>query len=99
MQLIDQDLSRLIERGTKNGFLTFDEVNAFLPDEGENPAKLNNLIVAIECHKIQLIDANEPRAIKSRNSKRPEPNVAEMRSAGSAKSSDCLLYTSPSPRD
>ena len=98
MQLIDQDLSRLIERGTKNGFLTFDEVNAFLPDEGENPAKLNNLIVAIECHKIQLIDANEPRAIKSRNSKRPEPNVAEMRSAGSAKSSDAALVSVEMPK-
>ncbi len=57
MQLMDQELSSLISRGTQEGFLTYDEVNAYLPDEDVNPAKLDQLLLAIERHGIQLIEA------------------------------------------
>ncbi len=59
MQLMDQELSPLIARGIQNGFLTYDEVNAYLPDEDVNPEKLDKLLLAIERHGIELIEASE----------------------------------------
>ncbi|WP_442507998.1 sigma-70 family RNA polymerase sigma factor [Novipirellula sp. SH528] len=78
MQLMDQDLSQLIARGTKDGFLTYDEVNAYLPDEDVNPEKLDRLMQAIDRHGIQLIEKAEKKAIVAAG-KKPEPRVAEMR--------------------
>lgn len=59
MQLMDQDFSSLIERGAKNGYLTYDEVNAYLPDEDVSPEKLDKLMTAVERHRIELIEAAE----------------------------------------
>ncbi|TWU40993.1 sigma-70 family RNA polymerase sigma factor [Novipirellula artificiosorum] len=78
MQLMDQSLSQLIARGSKDGFLTYDEVNAYLPDEDVNPEKLEGLMVAIERHGIQLIEASEKKAIEAAG-KTPEPRLADMR--------------------
>ena len=78
MQLMDQDLSQLIARGTKDGFLTYDEVNAYLPDEDVNPEKLDRLMQALDRHGIQLIEKAEKKAIVA-SGKKPEPRVAEMR--------------------
>ncbi|NND97039.1 MAG: sigma-70 family RNA polymerase sigma factor [Pirellulaceae bacterium] len=78
MQSIDQDLNQLITRGAKDGFLTYDEVNSYLPDEDVNPEKLNRLIFALESRGIRLIEASEKKAME-RAKNRPEPNVAEFR--------------------
>jgi RNA polymerase primary sigma factor len=80
MHLMDQELSSLINRGLKEGFLTYEDVNAYLPDEDVNPEKLDRLLLALERHGIQLVDSPKAALIRSRN---PEPNVAEMREAGS----------------
>ncbi len=79
MQLMDQDLSTLIARGTQQGFLTYEEVNAYLPDEDVNPEKLDQLLLAIERHGIGLIETSEKKHYATANS--PEPNVPEMRGA------------------
>lgn len=62
MQLMDQTLSQLIARGAKVGYLTYDEVNAYLPDEDVNPEKLNTLLLAIERRGIVLIETTEKQA-------------------------------------
>lgn len=62
MQLMDQDLSQLIARGAKDGYLTYDEVNAYLPDEDVNPEKLNTLLLALERRGISLIEATEKQS-------------------------------------
>ncbi len=77
MQLMDQDLSLLIARGVKQGVLTFDEVNAYLPDEDVNPEKLDKLLLALEHHGIKLVEASSQHA--SPSGATPEPNVPEMR--------------------
>ncbi|TWU46232.1 RNA polymerase sigma factor SigA [Rubripirellula tenax] len=56
MQLMDQHLSSLITRGLQEGFLTYAEVNAYLPDEDVNPEKLESLLLAIEHHGIELVE-------------------------------------------
>ncbi|MEM1225375.1 MAG: sigma-70 family RNA polymerase sigma factor [Planctomycetota bacterium] len=61
-ELMDQDLSLLISRGAKDGYLTYDEVNAYLPDEDVNPEKLNGLLLALERRGIQLIETSEKKA-------------------------------------
>ena len=76
MQLMDQDLSALITRGLQEGFLTYEEVNAYLPDEDVNPEKLDRLLLALEHHGIKLVDSPIGNAQRARS---PEPNLPEMR--------------------
>ena len=76
MQLMDQELSSLVSRGIQDGFLTYEDVNTYLPDEDDNPEKLDRLLFAIERSGIQLVDAASAKAKAVRS---PEPNVAEMR--------------------
>ncbi len=56
MQVMDQHLSELIAQGTKEGYLSYEAVNAYLPDEDVNPEKLEALLHALETHGIELID-------------------------------------------
>ena len=58
MDLFDKDLQGLIARGKSQGYLTYDEVNSYLPDEEVNPDKLDNLLIALEEEGIDLV--NEP---------------------------------------
>jgi RNA polymerase primary sigma factor len=53
----DGDLARLIAAGKRLGYLTFDEVNAYLPDEAVDPEKIDSLLVALEEQGIELVDA------------------------------------------
>ncbi|MDB4633911.1 sigma-70 family RNA polymerase sigma factor [Rubripirellula sp.] len=78
MQLMDQELSSLISRGVQEGFLTYEDVNAYLPDEDVSAEKLDRLLMAIERKGIQLIDSATAKA-KARLARAPEPNVGEMR--------------------
>ena len=61
MQVIDQELRTLIERGHSRGYLTFDEVGAFLPDEGDGPERLDQLLSGLDEHGIQLVDGADRR--------------------------------------
>ena len=56
MELYEQDLKLLIERGKSQGYLTYDEVNEYLPDDDVNPEKLDELLVAIDQQGIKLVD-------------------------------------------
>lgn len=56
MQLMDQELSTLVSRGIQDGFLTYEEVDRYLPDEDVNSQKLDRLLLSLERHKIRLID-------------------------------------------
>ena len=52
----DADLASLIASGRQNGYLTFDQVNAYLPDEAVDPEKIDALLVALEEQGIELVD-------------------------------------------
>jgi RNA polymerase primary sigma factor len=59
----DAELQALIAAGRAQGYLTFDQVNAYLPDEAVDPEKIDALLVALEERGIDLVDsAPEPQA-------------------------------------
>ena len=55
MSYLDTDLDTIILKGREQGYLTYDEVNRYLPDEDDNSEKLNNLLLAIEERGIKLL--------------------------------------------
>jgi RNA polymerase primary sigma factor len=52
----DADLASLIAVGKSQGYLTFDQVNDYLPDEAVDPEKIDALLVALEEKGIELVD-------------------------------------------
>src|SRR5688572_32402070 len=52
----DHDLQTLIATGKTQGFLTYDQVNAYLPDEAVSPEKLDNLLMALDEKGIDVVD-------------------------------------------
>ncbi len=52
----DQELQELISRGKAQGYLTYDEVTHYLPDEAINPDKLDNLLILLDELGIELVD-------------------------------------------
>jgi RNA polymerase primary sigma factor len=52
----DDDLQALIATGTSQGYLTYDQVNTYLPDEAVDPEKIDSLLVALEERGIDLVD-------------------------------------------
>jgi RNA polymerase primary sigma factor len=69
---VEKDLQQLIAKGMAQGYLTYDEVNDYLPDEDVNPDKLDNLLIALEERGIELVD------------KPPKPEFVELPAAPTA---------------
>ncbi len=56
MQYVEKELDSLVEKGKEQGWLTYAEVNKYLPDEASNAQKLDALLVAIDQAGIELVD-------------------------------------------
>src|SRR5262245_15644828 len=56
MKHMEKDLQTLVVRGKSQGYLTYDDVNGYLPDQDVTPEKLDNLLVALEDMGIELVD-------------------------------------------
>jgi RNA polymerase primary sigma factor len=53
---LDDNLNKLIDTGKTQGFLTFTQVNEYLPDEAVNPEKLDQLLTSIEELGLEIIN-------------------------------------------
>jgi len=51
-----KDPSELIAHGKSQGYLTFDELNAFLPADDFQPDQLDNLLLELQRQGIELLD-------------------------------------------
>jgi RNA polymerase primary sigma factor len=62
MEKLDDSLKTLLDLGKRRGFLTFDQINDFLPDEASSPEKLQGLFDAIDEVGIELVNEEEAEA-------------------------------------
>jgi len=56
-EIDENELAKIIKKGKSQGFLTYEDVTDYLPDEVVGAEKLNGLIAAIEKSGIELCDA------------------------------------------
>ena len=56
MEILEKELNLLIKKGKAQGYLTYDEVTSYLPDEVVGAEKLDGLIAAVESSGIELCD-------------------------------------------
>src|SRR6266849_6499874 len=76
---LDEGLKTLIESGKHKGYLTYSQVNEFLPDDAVNPEKLDQLLMVLEEQGIELIDESEAEEREAGpNGAREETPVEEL---------------------
>ena len=63
------DLEKLVLIGRQQGYLTYDQVNEYLPDEANTAEKLDHLLVALERAGVNIVDDTEIE-IEARNTLR-----------------------------
>src|SRR5688572_16833246 len=88
MQTIDTELQDLVAKGKTQGYLTYDEVNAYLPDEDINPDKLDSLLIALDEQGIELYD-------KAPAGKFEEESVAKAPTAAELEANDAVVERLP----
>src|SRR5262245_58176386 len=59
MDKLDEGLKTLLELGKRRGFLTFDQVNDYLPDEAASPERIHGLLETLDEMGIELINEDE----------------------------------------
>lgn len=83
MHRLDESLSQLMSVGLKQGYLYFSQVHDYLPDEAEDPRKLDYLIMVLEELDLELrtdpvvYDEDEDSSIADRKKRRPEIRLDE----------------------
>ncbi len=65
----DIELNELIATAQAQGYLTYDQVNDYLPDEAVTPEKLDNLLIALDELGIELV-TEPPADIAATNDRR-----------------------------
>jgi RNA polymerase primary sigma factor len=86
---LDEQLRALVEVGQQQGYLTFSQVNDYLPDEAVNPEKLDNLLVSLQELGLEIrVEADLPA--ERAQAKRPKPKLDEalLREEGSRRIDD-----------
>src|SRR5438876_6864549 len=73
MEKIDDGLKVLLEQGKEKGYLTYSQVNDYLPDDAVNPEKLDKLLMVLEEQGIELIDESEAEEREAS----PAPNLRD----------------------
>ncbi|MFM8288934.1 MAG: RNA polymerase sigma factor RpoD [Planctomycetaceae bacterium] len=89
MHQLDEQLRALVEVGQQQGYLTFSQVNDYLPDEAVNPEKLDNLLVSLQELGLEIrVEADLPQ--ERAQAKRPKPKLDEalLREEGSKRIDD-----------
>jgi RNA polymerase primary sigma factor len=59
MNKLDEGLKTLLDLGKRRGFLTFDQVNDYLPDDATSPERIHGLLETLDEMGIELINEDE----------------------------------------
>ena len=71
-----KDLQELVAAGKTQGYLTYEQVNDYLPDEAVSPEKLDSLLLALEQQGIELIsDAPAPKQKAADSPRKAAPEL------------------------
>jgi RNA polymerase primary sigma factor len=62
MDKMDEGLKTLLDLGKRRGFLTFDQLNDYLPDDSSSPDKIQTLLESIDDLGIELVNEEEAEA-------------------------------------
>ncbi len=92
MEFLETDLQELIDQGKKQGYLTYEQVTQYLPDEANTPEKLDNLVVAVERHGIPLCESPPDEKLDG-------PTVEDLKQAELELASLSLNEKLPKPSD
>ncbi len=55
-ELVDREVTKLIDKGKKRGYITYDEVNELLPDEHVSPEKIDEILSKVDDMGIDIMD-------------------------------------------
>jgi len=88
IESLDSCVKKLIEKGKERGYLTYEEMNADLPDEAVSPDKLDSLLMTLDELNIELVDEAEVKnrqpekfADGSEETKEKKPKSAHAKAA------------------
>src|SRR5437870_470962 len=74
----DEGLKTLLESGREKGYLTYSQVNEYLPDDAVNPEKLDQLLMLLEEQGIELIDESEAEEREAGPGARPAEDNRDL---------------------
>lgn len=83
VELLDIDLRQLISTGRDQGYLTYEQVGKYLPDEDTSSEKLDNLLVVLDKKGIPLVDKAPANA---------RENVREFNIEGESEGEETLEF-------
>lgn len=73
MHKVDETLNQLIILGSKQGHLTFTQVNDYLPNEAVSPEKLDNLLMSLEDLGMEIVVDAGPAVTKAKKKQKVRP--------------------------
>ena len=73
----EQQIKAIIERGRKKGYLTYDEMNEYLPGEAVSPTRLDNLLATLGEMGITLLDEADVQKRPDEGFEVPEETLEE----------------------
>src|SRR5579859_2182490 len=62
MSKLSTEIKTLIDQGKKKGYLTYEEINNFLPDDQVSPEKLDGLLMTLDEQGIEIVDKPDAAA-------------------------------------
>ncbi|MBC8291219.1 MAG: RNA polymerase sigma factor RpoD [Planctomycetes bacterium] len=73
MHKVDETLNQLIILGSKQGHLTFSQVNDYLPNEAVSAEKLDNLLMSLEDLGMEIVVDAGPAVTKAKKKQKVRP--------------------------
>jgi len=85
---LDDHLKALVAKGQEQGFLTFTQVNDYLPDEAINPEKLDQLLMSLEELGLEIrVDAHQPARVIEKKPRAKSAKAAKVRETAAEETS------------
>ncbi len=81
-KLAEAAIKALVEKGKKKGYLTYEEMNADLPDEAISPNRLDSLLMTLDDLGVQLIDEVDLAKREQEDFAESDAGPAKVKDAG-----------------